>query len=116
MQVLGRPFDDATVLRVGHAYEQATDWHHRQPQFLEGAQAPVLTPPPVLAGTADQTDAATREACVYAAQRAGLRLNDEQLAQLLEGAPYALGMAKRLRRDHGYAHEPANVFSFPANF
>jgi len=30
--------------------------------------------------------------------------------------PYVLGMAKRLRRDHGYADEPANVFSFPASF
>jgi hypothetical protein len=25
-------------------------------------------------------------------------------------------MVKRLRRDHGYANEPANVFSFPASF
>jgi aspartyl-tRNA(Asn)/glutamyl-tRNA(Gln) amidotransferase subunit A len=31
LQIVGRPFDDATVLRVGHAYEQATDWHRRQP-------------------------------------------------------------------------------------
>jgi aspartyl-tRNA(Asn)/glutamyl-tRNA(Gln) amidotransferase subunit A len=31
LQVIGRPFDEATVLRVGHAYEQATDWHHRGP-------------------------------------------------------------------------------------
>ena len=116
MQILGRPFDDATVLRVGHAYEQATDWHRRHPQLQAGAQAPVLTPPAVLAGTADQTDAATREACAYAAQRAGLKLNDEQFAQLLEGAPYALGMVQRLRRDHGYGHEPANVFRFPASF
>ena len=30
--------------------------------------------------------------------------------------PYTLGMVKRLRRDHGYADEPANVFSFPASF
>jgi len=29
MQILGRPFDEATVLRVGHAYEQATEWHRR---------------------------------------------------------------------------------------
>ena len=43
-------------------------------------------------------------------------LNEEQFAQLLEGAPYALGMVKRLRRDHGYGDEPANVFSFPASF
>src|SRR5439155_258043 len=29
LQVIGRPFDEATVLRIGHAYEQATEWHHR---------------------------------------------------------------------------------------
>jgi aspartyl-tRNA(Asn)/glutamyl-tRNA(Gln) amidotransferase subunit A len=116
MQVLGRPFDEATVLRIGHAYQQATGWHQQHPPLHAGAQAPVLTPPPVLAGTAEQADAATRAACAQAAQRAGLRLNDEQFAQLLEGAPYALSMAKRLRRDHGYADEPANVFSFPASF
>jgi aspartyl-tRNA(Asn)/glutamyl-tRNA(Gln) amidotransferase subunit A len=116
MQVLGRPFDDATVLRVGHAYEQATHWHRRHPQLHEGAEAPVLMPPPILAGTAAQTDAATREMCAYAARRAELSLNDEQLAQLLEGAPYALGMVQRLRRDHGYTDEPAHVFRFPASF
>ena len=116
MQVLGRPFDEATVLRVGHAYEQATDWHRRHPPLREGDEAPALTPPPLLAGTAEQTDAATREACAYAAQRAGLTLNDEQFAQLLEGAPYALGMVHRLRRDHRYEHEPANVFRFPVSF
>ena len=116
MQVLGRPFDDATVLRVGYAYEQATGWHHQHPQLLVGVQAPELTPPPLFAGMADQADAATRAACAQAAQRAGLTLNDEQWTQLLEGAPYALSMVQRLRRDHGYADEPANVFSFPANF
>jgi aspartyl-tRNA(Asn)/glutamyl-tRNA(Gln) amidotransferase subunit A len=31
LQIVGRPFEDATVLRVGHAYEQATDWHRRRP-------------------------------------------------------------------------------------
>ncbi len=115
MQVLGRPFDEETVLRVGWAYEQATDWHRRHPPLREGVEATALTPPPILAGTADQTDAATREACAYAAQRAGLMLTDEQYAQLLEGAPYALSMVQRLRRDHGYADEPANVFRFPAS-
>ena len=31
MQIAGRPFDEATVLRAGHAYEQATEWHTRRP-------------------------------------------------------------------------------------
>jgi aspartyl-tRNA(Asn)/glutamyl-tRNA(Gln) amidotransferase subunit A len=31
LQLAGRPFDEATVLRAGHAYQQATDWHARHP-------------------------------------------------------------------------------------
>ena len=31
MQLIGRPFDEATVLRVGHAYQQRTDWHRMTP-------------------------------------------------------------------------------------
>jgi aspartyl-tRNA(Asn)/glutamyl-tRNA(Gln) amidotransferase subunit A len=31
LQLAGRPFDEETVLRVAHAYEQATDWHSRRP-------------------------------------------------------------------------------------
>ena len=31
LQIAGRPFDETTVLRAGHAYEQATEWHTRRP-------------------------------------------------------------------------------------
>ena len=31
VQLAGRPFEDATVLRAGHAYEQATTWRARRP-------------------------------------------------------------------------------------
>jgi aspartyl-tRNA(Asn)/glutamyl-tRNA(Gln) amidotransferase subunit A len=31
MQLVGRPFDEATLLRLGHAYESATAWHRRRP-------------------------------------------------------------------------------------
>lgn len=31
LQIAGRPFDEATVLRLAHAYEQRTVWHQRQP-------------------------------------------------------------------------------------
>jgi aspartyl-tRNA(Asn)/glutamyl-tRNA(Gln) amidotransferase subunit A len=31
LQVIGKAYDEATVLRVAHAYEQATDWHTRKP-------------------------------------------------------------------------------------
>ncbi len=31
LQLAGRPFDEETVLRTAHAYEQATEWHGRRP-------------------------------------------------------------------------------------
>jgi aspartyl-tRNA(Asn)/glutamyl-tRNA(Gln) amidotransferase subunit A len=34
MQVIGRPFDEATLFRVGHAFQEATDFHMRAPPAL----------------------------------------------------------------------------------
>jgi aspartyl-tRNA(Asn)/glutamyl-tRNA(Gln) amidotransferase subunit A len=31
LQIIGRPWEEETVLRLAHAYEQATDWHKRRP-------------------------------------------------------------------------------------
>ena len=33
LQVLGPAFREDTVLRIGHAYEQASDWHRRRPHL-----------------------------------------------------------------------------------
>jgi aspartyl-tRNA(Asn)/glutamyl-tRNA(Gln) amidotransferase subunit A len=33
MQIIGKRFDESTVLRVAHAYEQATEWHLRKPRM-----------------------------------------------------------------------------------
>lgn len=33
MQLAGRPFDEATVLRAAHAYECATEWHRSLPEL-----------------------------------------------------------------------------------
>jgi len=30
LQLIGKPFDEGTLLRTAYAYEQATDWHQRQ--------------------------------------------------------------------------------------
>ena len=35
MQIAGRPFDEATVLRVAHAYEQAAGFNKRVPPAAE---------------------------------------------------------------------------------
>jgi len=33
LQLIGRHFDEASVLKAGHAYEQSTDWHTRRPSL-----------------------------------------------------------------------------------
>jgi aspartyl-tRNA(Asn)/glutamyl-tRNA(Gln) amidotransferase subunit A len=35
LQVLAKPFDEATMLRVAYAYEQATSWSSRRPPLAE---------------------------------------------------------------------------------
>ena len=32
-QLMGRPFSEATLFRLGHAYQSATDWHRRAPSL-----------------------------------------------------------------------------------
>src|SRR2546426_11660601 len=89
MQIVGRPFGETTILRIGHAYERATEWHTRRRRLVAGAAGPEVTPPPVLSGAAG-ADGETRDLCVKAAKRAGLPLDDVILAQLLEGRPDAV--------------------------
>ena len=31
LMIYGKPFDEARVLRIGHAWQQSTDWHRRRP-------------------------------------------------------------------------------------
>ena len=33
VQILAKPFDEPTLFRVAHAYEQATDWHKQHPEL-----------------------------------------------------------------------------------
>lgn len=34
LQIVGRPFEEALVLRAGHAYERATNWRDRRPALV----------------------------------------------------------------------------------
>jgi aspartyl-tRNA(Asn)/glutamyl-tRNA(Gln) amidotransferase subunit A len=42
LQLIGRPFDEAAVLRAGDAYQQATDWHLAEPIRTPAAAAVVV--------------------------------------------------------------------------
>jgi Asp-tRNA(Asn)/Glu-tRNA(Gln) amidotransferase A subunit family amidase len=39
LQIIGKPFDEATVLRVAHAYERVTNWHQQRPALPWGGRA-----------------------------------------------------------------------------
>ena len=35
LQIIGKPFDEATLLKAAYAYEQSTDWHKKKPSLKE---------------------------------------------------------------------------------
>jgi len=35
LQIIGKPFDEAALLKTAYAYEQSTDWHKRKPSLKE---------------------------------------------------------------------------------
>jgi aspartyl-tRNA(Asn)/glutamyl-tRNA(Gln) amidotransferase subunit A len=112
MQLMGRPFGEAAVLRLGHAFEQASGTRTRRPQLTAGAAQPKLSPPRHEPHAPD-LDAAQTELVRAMASRCGLKLTERQMALLLEAAPYALAMADRVRRLHDRDVEPANAFRVP---
>ena len=111
MQVVGRPFAETTVLRVAHAYEQATEWRARRPSLDPTASfstelPPIPDPPPA------DIDAATRDRAASACRTAGLTLTDRQFAFVCAAAPYVEAMTGRLYRQRHWAEEPANILQF----
>ena len=106
MQVQGRPFADAQVMRIAHAYEKATTWRSRRPVIADAAPPLPAVPDP----TPAEVTAAERDAIALVARRAGLTLNDRQFELLAAAAPYVWAMTGRLRTKRPFTNEPANVF------
>lgn len=109
MQIAGRPFQDAAVLAIGHAYEQATRWFDRHPALVPHAPPAPIDRSEDSVAVAD-VDPAIRAQVDAAVRHVGLELDATSLALLLESAPHAIAMAKRLQRDIAWADEQAAVF------
>jgi len=112
LQLVGRPFEEATVLRAAHAYEKAKNWRKRRPTLDPAAT--FSTEPPPAAPPAPVDDPAVRNLVLAACRRADLSLNDSQIDMICAAAPYVMAMTRRLRRERDFREEPANVFEFPA--
>jgi aspartyl-tRNA(Asn)/glutamyl-tRNA(Gln) amidotransferase subunit A len=111
LQLAGRPFDEATVLRAAHAYETATNWRSRRPSVDPAAAFPTDPPPPVRPEPIN--DPAVRAIVLAACRCADLSLNDSQIEMICAAAPYVMAMTRRLRRERDFREEPANIFQFP---
>ena len=111
LQLLARPAGDAQVLRAGHAYQFASDWHLRRPALVPGTRQPQLNGD-ANEPTSSTLDAAARARVETMARGAGLRLNERQMQILLETAPYALAMVERMRKPRARMEEPSLVFRF----
>jgi aspartyl-tRNA(Asn)/glutamyl-tRNA(Gln) amidotransferase subunit A len=109
LQLSGRPFDDARVLRVGHAYEQATGFWKRRPSLQPGAAPAPLDPKPWVPDTRG-VSADVRAHAENAARRAGLALPDDILEELVAVAPHAMAMAKRLASGLPRELETCSIF------
>ena len=111
MQVVGRPFDDATVLRVAHAYEAATPWRARRPALEPDAEVSTELPP-IPDPAQSEISAARCDEIAAACRRAGLTLSERHFQQLCATAPYVEAMVGRLRRDPEFHEEPASIVCF----
>ena len=111
LQLAGRPFDEATVLRAAHAYETATNWRSRRPSVDPAAAFSTDPPPPVRPEPVN--DPAVRDIVLAACRCADLSLNDSQIEMICAAAPYVMAMTRRLRRERDFREEPANIFQFP---
>jgi len=114
LQLMGRPFGEPAVLRLAHAFEQATGTRTRRPSLTVGMSQPKIVPPTHEPAPPAGLDASGIDLVLAMAKKCGLKLTERQTAILLEAAPYALAMADRVRRLHDREVEPASTFRVPA--
>jgi len=105
IQLVGRPFDDAGVLRAAAALEAAAGWRDRRPSLDDIPQATNTAPDEI----SPAPDPATRARIEAVASAAGLPLTERQLFQLCAVAPHIDAMRRRLSRDQPIDREPANA-------
>jgi aspartyl-tRNA(Asn)/glutamyl-tRNA(Gln) amidotransferase subunit A len=110
MQVVGRPFADAMVLRVAKAYEDATPWRRRRPVLEAGA--PALPAPAVPPPAKAEINGIRRDEIAVMCNRRGLTLPENHFEQLCATAPYVEEMVGHLGRSWDFTDEPASVFQF----
>lgn len=107
LQVAGRPFEDALVLRVGHMLEAELGSRERRPPIEprpNGDRAPI--------GSGPVAESPPSDGFLSRTHAMGLpRLTDSEMSVLEAMAANLERSAETLRGEHEIAEEPASVFS-----
>jgi aspartyl-tRNA(Asn)/glutamyl-tRNA(Gln) amidotransferase subunit A len=96
MQIIGKPHGDLDVLRIGYAFQQATDWHSRSPLLAQAEDSLSVALPHSAECPPWEKDSALSRLCESAALRAGLSINESLLDTLYQAAPFVFAISKRL--------------------
>ena len=108
MQIIGRAFDEATVLGVGHGYQQITDWHDRRTPAANGS--PTLDDVRDVIPDARTPDPAAVRAVEALLTTARLPMDDDDQQRLARVYPGIRAVADRLRDVEFASQEPALIF------
>ena len=109
LQFAGRPYDDARVLRAGHALEKAIGLTTRHPRLTPGTPPAAIEPKPWRPDTSAVAPS-IRARAENAAAAAGLKLPPPIMEELVAVAPWALAMAGRIKRNHPRGLEVSSIF------
>lgn len=110
LQVVGRHFDEAMVLRVASAYEAETNWYRRRPQFLEETPPPAVEAP--RPARTDAPDAPGREEVAAILRRMRVEnLDDTIIDRATALAAGAAAQAARLPAELDLGVESAHVLA-----
>lgn len=107
MQITGRPWDEATVLKVGDAFQRDTDWHLKRPPDWPPVAAVTLAP----LEEPEPIDAVTRNWVDTCIAQAGLKLTEDQHKLVLAAAPRVQRAIGRSGSIEDRSVEPASIFS-----
>jgi aspartyl-tRNA(Asn)/glutamyl-tRNA(Gln) amidotransferase subunit A len=98
LQLAGRPFDEATLLMVGHVYQCATDWHRLLPPLAPATVRWERTVPARVAAPVGAMPRLERDATVRSLlAAAGIAPPEEEMAGVIAGYGTVRAMVDLLR-------------------
>ena len=108
MQIIGRAFDESTVLGVGHGYQQISDWHERRPPTPGGT--PTLDDVRNAVPDESAPDPAAVRAIEALLMNARFPMDDQDQLRLARVYPGIREMTDRLRDVDFANQEPALIY------